>query len=571
MPVGFPMTNASSQSTPSSSRRLVFRGFAGWTRGDLARDIAVGLTLAAIAVPEQMANARLAGFTPEIGLYAFVAGSLAFAVLGANRFLSAGADSTIAPIFAGSLVLLAAAGSPHYAMLAAALALAVGLVLIAAGIARMGWIANLLSEPVTTGFLAGIAIHIAASQLPALLSLPAGDGNVLQRLAHLGAHIAASNPWTVALGFGVLAATFATEKLNPKIPGALVGLVAATAAVLALGLEHRGVAVLGVVPGGLPHFAIPLITPGDLLRIAPLSLLIAIVVMVQTSATTRAFTPSDEEPDINRDFIGVGAGSLLAGLAGAFPVNASPPRTAIVSEAHGRSQATGLVAAAVILALAVFGPSLMRHVPIAALSGILLFVALRITRISTMHTVFRQSLGEFALIVATIAAITMLPIQTGVAVGIVLSLLHGLYTTTRARVLELVHVPGTSIWWPPRKDFQGERRKDVRVLAFQAPLSFLNAYDFRRGVHDAIAECPQKPTLVVLEASSIVEIDFTAARTLGEIIAHCREANIVFAVARLESLRAQEALDRFGIMEALGENRIFHSVDEAIRTLAPEK
>jgi SulP family sulfate permease len=293
--------------------------------------------------------------------------------------------------------------------------------------------------------------------------------------------------------------------------------------------------------------------------------------MVQTSATTRAFTPSTEEPDINRDFVGVGAGSVLAGLIGAFPVNASPPRTGIVSEAHGRSQATGLVAAAVIIALAVFGPALMRHVPAAALAGILLFVALRITRISTMHAVFRQSLGEFALIVATIVAITVLPIQTGVAVGIVLSLLHGVYTTTRARVLEFARVPDTSIWWPPRKDFKGEKRDDVRVLAFQAPLSFLNAYDFRRGVHAAILQGPRKPRLVVLEAGSIVEIDYTAAQALAQIIAHCRDTDIIFAIARLESVRAQDALQRFGIMAALGEDRIFHSVDEAIRKLAPEE
>jgi MFS superfamily sulfate permease-like transporter len=234
-----------------------------------------------------------------------------------------------------------------------------------------------------------------------------------------------------------------------------------------------------------------------------------------------------------------------------------------------KPDSSGIVAALLVLGLAVFGPSLMRHVPAAALAGILLFVALRIMRVSTMHDVFRRSLGEFALIVATIAAITVLPIQTGVAVGIVLSLLHGVYTTTRARVIEFARVPGTSIWWPPQKNFEGEKLANVRVLAFQAPLSFLNAYDFRRGVRAAIAEGPQKPTLVVLEASSIVEIDYTAARAFAQIIDHCRDGHIVFAVARLESVRAQEALERFGIMERLGENRIFHSVDEAIRDLMP--
>jgi MFS superfamily sulfate permease-like transporter len=551
-----------------SARWPVLRSFAGWSARDLPRDIAVGLTLAAIAIPEQMANARLAGFTPQVGLYAFVAGAIAFAIFGANRFLSSGADSTIAPIFVGSLALLAAAGSPHYASLAAALALAVGLVVIGAGLARMGWIANLLSEPVTTGFLAGIAIHIAASQLPTLLALPAGVGNVLERLWSLAEHIAHANPWTVALGLGVLAATFVTEKLSPRVPGALVGLIAATCAVVGFGLEQRGVAVLGVVQGGLPHFSLPLLNINDLLHVAPLSLLIAIVIMVQTSATTRAFMSPGEEPDIDRDFVGVGAGSVLAGLVGAFPVNASPPRTGIVSEAHGRSQATGLVAAALILALAVFGPALMRHVPTAALAGILLFVALRITRLSTMQDVFRRSLPEFALMLATVAAITVLPIQTGVAVGIVLSLLHGVYTTTRARVLEFARVPGTSIWWPPQKGFAGEKLANVRVLAFQAPLSFLNAYDFRRGVRASISAGPQKPTLVVLEASSIVEIDYTAAQAFTQIIDHCHDNDIVFAVARLESVRAQEGLERFGIIQRLGQNRIFHSVEEAIRELA---
>ncbi len=548
----------------------VFRSFAGWGIADLPADLAAGLALAAIAIPEQMATSRLGGFTPEIGLYAFVAGAICFAVLGASRFLSAGADSTITPIFAGSLALLAATGSPHYAALAALLAFGVGAMLIAGGVLRMGWIANLLSIPVMTGFLAGIAVHIAASQLPALLALHVADGNLIQRLYAIGADIGRTNPYAASIGLGVLAVMLVSEKISPKIPGALVGLAGATVAVMWFGLEQKGVAVLGAVPAGIPHMAIPDIDLTDVIHVAALAFIVAIVVMVQTAATSRAFPDASGETDINRDYIGVGAGSVLAGLFGAFPVDASPPRTAVVSEMRGRSQATGLIAAAIVLVLIGVGPSLLHHVPNAALAGVLLAVAQRITRLSTLRLVFRQSLSEFALIVATMLAIVVLPIQTGVGIGIILSLLHGVWTTTRARAIEFERVPGTSIWWPPRKGATGEKLPLVKVIAFQAPLSFLNAYDFRRDVLAFLDDASPTPKLFVLEASSIVEIDFTAAQTLSAILDHCRANDICFAVARLESVRAQDALVRFGVMEKLGTDRLYHSVDEAVRALAPQ-
>ena len=162
---------------------LLFRALQGWTRKDLGGDIAAGLTLAAIAIPEQMATARLGDFSPETGFFAFIAGSLAFAVFGASRSLSAGANSTITPIFAGGLALVAVSGSPQYAALAAMLALMVGAIVLASGVLRLGWIADLLSVPVTAGFLAGIAVHIVISQLPELLGLPPGSGDVFSRLA----------------------------------------------------------------------------------------------------------------------------------------------------------------------------------------------------------------------------------------------------------------------------------------------------------------------------------------------------------------------------------------------------
>jgi MFS superfamily sulfate permease-like transporter len=537
----------------------------------LTHDLVAGLTLVAIAIPEQMATARLGGFSPEIGFFAFLGGSLAFAFFGNNRFLSCGADSTITPIFAGGLTILAASGSAEYAVLAAALALMVGLMLIAGGIFRLGWIADLLSIPVTIGFLTGISAHILVSQLPVIFGLPTPDGPLLQRIAILAEHVQEANPFTLFIGFSVLTVISVSERINARIPGALIGLILATAAVVLIGLEGRGVSVLGAVFGVLPTLVVPDIPTGRLASLLPLSLIIATVVMVQTAATTRSF-PSDpnEPPDVDRDFVGVGVGSILSGLIGAFPVNASPPRTAIVSDSGGRSQLSGLVAAAIVLALLAFGATLLRHVPQAALGGVLLFVALRIIRVRQIVAIYRQSFGEFLLIVSTTAAIIVLPIEQGAALGIALSLLNGIWSTTRARVIIFERVPGTSIWWPPSPHSRGEMEPNVIVAGFQAPLSFLNAYRFRRDILDALQRSTPKARLVVLEATGILEIDFTAAQVLSDLVRRCHADNVAFTIARLESIRAQEAAVRFGIGELLGPGRMFRSVEEAIRSFRGE-
>jgi MFS superfamily sulfate permease-like transporter len=555
--------------SPGGKSWPVFRSLAGYRLPSLRGDLFAGLTLAAIAIPEQMATARLGGFAPQIGFFAFAAGSLAFAVFGGNRFLSSGADSTITPIFAGGLAALAATGSPDYATLAAALALMVGLILAASGIFRLGWIADLLSIPVTIGFLTGISAHIVISQLPAILGLPGPEGPMLQRVASLAEHLDQTNGFTLMIGLGVLAVIALSEQIDARIPGALIGLALAAAAVVLLRLESRGVSVLGAISVTPPALAVPLISVPRLTSLLSLSLIISVVVMVQTAATTRSFpTDPDEPPDVDRDFIGVGIGSILAGLIGAFPVDASPPRTAVVSETGGRSQIAGLVAVGIVVALLAFGTSLLHRIPDAALGGVLLFVALRIIRFRQIAIVARQSFGEFLLILVTAAAIIVLPIEQGVGLGIALSLLHGIWSTTRARVQPYERVPGTSIWWPTSRNLPGEQEAGVIVAGFQAPLSFLNAYDFRRGMLAALKSSPQKPKLVVLEATGIVEIDFTAAQVLAEVIRQCHEDGIDFAIARLESARAEQAIVRFGIDALLGPDHQFQSVEEAISSRA---
>ncbi|MGX4770021.1 SulP family inorganic anion transporter [Bradyrhizobium guangdongense] len=533
----------------------------------LPGDLMAGLTLAAIAIPEQMATARLGGFAPQIGFFAFMAGSFGFALLGGNRFLSCGADSTITPIFAGGLAALAATGSPEYQEFAIALALMVGAMMVAGGAFRLGGIANLLSMPVMVGFLAGISVHIIVSQLPGVLGLDSPDGPTLDRIGVLATEIGRTNPVTLCIGFGVLAVVFISEKISAKIPGALIGLVAATLATIALGLESKGVKVVGAVPGTLPRPTFPVLAPELWVRLVPLAFVVTVVVMVQTAATTRSFPSDPGQPaDVDRDFLGAGAGSVLSGLFGAFPVNASPPRTGIVAETGGQSQLAGLAAALIVLALLAFGTGLLRHVPDAALGGILLFVALRIIRTRQIVTIYRQSFSEFLLIVATAALIIVLPIQQGAFLGIMLSLLHGIWSTTRARLVEFERVPGTTIWWPAHPHMTGERVEGVAVIGLQAPLSFLNAPSFRSDVAKVLGTA--MPRLLVLEASGMVEIDFTAAQILLDVFKVCNAQGVTVALARLESVRAQDAFERFRLFDALPREHVFHSVDEAVHRLA---
>jgi MFS superfamily sulfate permease-like transporter len=308
-----------------------------------------------------------------------------------------------------------------------------------------------------------------------------------------------------------------------------------------------------------------------LLKLLPLALLVALVCMVQTGATSRAFPSDPRAPhDVNGDYIGLGVANLLAGLFGGFPVDASPPRTGIVCESGGRSQLAGLAAVAVIVLLLVFGTGLLTHVPHAALAGVLLFVAARIVRVREMRAVAAVSPAEFLLILGTAAAMVALPIEVGVAIGIGLSLLHGMWASVQPRTHRMHRVPGTTVWWPDTPTSRGETLAGVVVVGFQAPLSFLNADQFRRAMLGAMQPGSGVVKLVVLEATGIIDIDFTAAEVFKDVLARAREAGVIFAIARLEAYDAQGAFERLGLRQALGENRLFDSVDAAIQALAPD-
>jgi sulfate permease, SulP family len=539
------------------------------------RNILAGLTLAAITIPEQMATAKLGGFAPQIGFYAFIGATVGFAIVSfvfssASRLMTVGADSTITPIFAASLAALAAKGAAVDLGASETLALLVAFALLIAGVLKLGWIADLLSTPIVTGFLAGIALHIVVSQLPDVLGLPAPKGSLAQQVGALAPQLGASKLWPLAIAVGVLAVIFGAEKINPRIPGALIAMILAMIANLAFGLEARGVAVLGVLPGGGPILAMPDTRYESMRELVPVALVVALIVMMQTAAVSRSF-PGPKGIDVNRDYLGLGAANLGAALLGSFPVNASPPRTAVVHEAGGTSQTGALVAAIVVLALAFSGGRLLALVPQAALAGVLLFVASRIVRLEVIANVARQAPGEAALIILTMAAVDLLPIPTGVAIGIGMSLGHGAWISTMTQVNEFRHLPGTTIWWPSAafggQGETGERLPGVLVAGFAAPLLFANAEPFRRGMLAMIA-AHQPLRLVVLEGGAIPGMDFTAAEALRDVIETCHRRGIDFAIARLESVRARRSLEKFGLLDALGADRLYHSVAEAVASHA---
>jgi sulfate permease, SulP family len=555
------------QRLPRSGRMPpLFSSLRGWRSAWLLPDLTAGVLLAAIAVPEQLATARLAGLPAETGLIAFIAASVAFVVFGANRVLSAGADSTIAPIFAGGVAALCAPGTATYAGFAALLALMVGAILIGAALCRAGWIADLLSIPVTTGFLAGVSVHITVAELPSLLGLPGTGGTVVAQVTAIVARLAVVNPYVLMIGLIALGSTLLAERLAPRFPGALFGVVVGGALSVMFHLQRLGAAmVASLPPAALPHDVLAQASLGAMVRLSPLAIIVALVCMMQTATVARSF-PADAEPlaPISPNFAGIGAGCLLAGLCGAFPVNASPPRTAAIVEGGGRSQLASLAAVACVIALLLCGRSLVGYVPQAALAGILIAIAIRIFRVGEMRRIRRRGGAEIYLVVASIALVVALPIEIGMLCSIALSLLQSIYGVARPLCRELARVPGTTVWWPALRGESGERQAGVLVFAPAAPITFTNVVYICRSLESAILASPEPVRLVIIEASGITEIDYTGAAVVQDTIGSLRRQGMRVCMARLSADKARQQAVLTGLQTCIGTENIFHSVEEAI-------
>jgi high affinity sulfate transporter 1 len=539
----------------------------GYRRSWLAGDVAAAAALLVIAVPEQLATSRLAGMPPITGFYAFMAGSLMFALLGTNPRMSVGADSTISPLFAAGVAAIAAIGSARYEHLVGILAVMAGLLVALVWLLRLGWIAELLSAPIITGFLAGVGVVIIVHQLPDLLGLQVSGGGTLARLKDITDHLGDVNAWTAAIGLGALATVATVDRINRRLPGALFALVGSTALVALAGLDQHGVAVLGDVAHRPPSLGLHGVTLDAVGRLAPLAGVVALVIVTQTAATTRAFAPRPgRDVNVARDLLAVGGGDVLAGLIGAFAVNASPPRTAAVQAAGGRSQLCSLLAAAAVAAL-IPAAGILHYVPLATLAAVLVFIALRLFHVRELAAIARFDRLELALALVTLVTVALIGIVQGIGVAVGLAILDRTRRTARPQLHVLGRISGTTSWAPVSSTPGAAQVPGVLVVLFATPLWYANAVHFEAQLRAALRRSVgDTPRLLVLDALGLNDIDYTGVRALSDGLDQLSRAGIEFAIARAGRV-FHDGLRRAGLIERIGEDHFFGAVDEAVRAL----
>ncbi len=356
------------------------------------------------------------------------------------------------------------------------------------------------------------------------------------------------------------------ERVDQRLPGALVGVVVSTIAVGVLGLHARGVAVLGTLAHGAPSFGLTGLSWSTLGSLTPIAAVVALVIVTQSAATTRAFADQGHyEVDVGRDFLGVGAGSFVAGLAGAFPVNASPPRTAAVAAASGHTQAAGLAAAAAI-ALLVPASFVLKNLPVAALAGVLVYVATRIFHGRDLLAIARFDPFEFALAVITLLTVALVGVEQGIGVAVGLAILDRTRLSARPQLHVLGRIPHTTSWAPITSPEQPVQVPGVLVVLFATPLWYANAVHFRDQLHAALARADGAPGAVVLDAIGMSDLDYTGSRALRDVLDALDREHISFVIARAGE-HVHTSLARSGLLERIGEDRLFPSVGEAVTAL----
>lgn len=539
---------------------------AGYRRDWLPGDLVAALTLTAIAVPEQMATAHLVGVPAATGLWVFVVGSVVFALLGRHHTMSVGADSTIAPMIAAGAAGVAAAGTAEYLSAVALIGVLTGVLLLVVGGARLGWVAQFLARPAMTGVLIGIALEIAVHQLPALLGLPATDGSLAHRVLELTRHLDAVRPWPVVLGLGVLAAMIIAERIDARVPGALIGVGLATVVVLALHLDPSRVAVLGAVDPGLPHPDLVLWTPTSVARVALTALTVAFVCVMQT-ATTEGVV-EDRSADLEHDVLAIGVGSVVAGALGTFGVDSSPPRTEVLASSRARSQLAGLVAAGLVLVVLLLASGALSRVPQAALAGVLLYVAGRLFRVRDLVRVFRFDRIEFAIGVLTVLAVVVLGIERAIIVAMALSLAVRVRDEARPRDTLMGQEIGTDHWIPTDIGRPTRQVPGLIVYLVYAPVWYANAAHVVARLRRLLAASDPPARAVVIDVAAVPDIDFTAAAALRDLLTDLDARGVRVAVARA-SHRVHHELKHAGLLPLLEGGEAYLSVEEAVDAVRP--
>ncbi|QGU08667.1 putative sulfate transporter [Corynebacterium occultum] len=554
--------DSSSTGAPGPDKRAWLLPTLRGARSSLSADLVAGLTLAAIGLPGSMAAAQLVGVSPALGLLAFVVGAFTFLLFGGHRILSVGPDSSIAPMLAaGAAGHALATGAGEEKVDPGALlliSLMVGAILIVIGLCRGGWITQFLSRPVTAGLLAGVGLNIIASQLHIVLGInEPTSGSVPVQVLDVLDSLDEINLWAVILALVVLAISGGAARLSPRFPGPLLGLAVVALITAFGGLRERGVETLPSAESvwRLPDFgAVPWGQASEMLVPA---LVIVVLVTVQTGATEAA--TKQGQATLDRDLGAIGVASVVAAGAGAFALNASPPRTRLVQQARGRSQVSSLMAGSMVLLVLFFGTGLLPLLPVAALSAVLMQIAFSLIRFDQLRHIARFSKAELGIALGTIVLVAVLGIVPGVGIAAVVTLLDRTRREARPPVYRKGLIPQSNHWVPVDAGVETVQVPEVLVWSVEAPIWYADADYVIQKLHEELDAGDY--SVVVLDGAAVSDLDYTGVIALGTLIDHMLDEGLSVLVARA-TRTTQEALARAGLLEKV---KLHPTVSDAVK------
>jgi sulfate permease, SulP family len=524
------------------------------------RDALAGFALAAMNIPQALGYAAIAGMPAVTGFYTLLGPLIAFATFGASRYLVVAADSATAAILAAGLSPLAAAGSPTYVRFAAMAALLTAGMLFVARITKLGFLADFLSQTVLTGFLTGVGFQVGIAVLGQMLGLVVHARRTVLQLAEVVRGLPQIHWPSFGLSVLVVAGVLLLSRYLPKLPGPLIAVVGAIAASAAWNFAGHGIAVLGPVPGGLPHFGLPQVDWSDAEKLFPVAASCFVMIITQSAAIGRIYALRHNQAlDENEDLTGLAAANAAAALSGTFPVNGSLTQTAMVESAGGQSQVAHVATAAAVALVLLYLTHPLQYLPRCVLGAIVFIVAIRLVKLRELRGIRSESPGEFWLAVTTAAVVVLIGVEQGIVLAMVLSLLRVVQHSYHPHTAVLVREVGGT--WRLTPAVPGaESEPGLAIYRFGAPLFYANAGRFGSEILELAT-----PHLrcVLVESGAITKVDYSAARVverLHEDLAH-RGVQMVFGRVQAE-LRAD--LDRHGLTKIIGADHIFYTLHHAV-------
>lgn len=533
----------------------------------LWQDIFAGLVLTAILVPVGMGYAVAASLPAIYGLYATIVPLVAYAIFGPSRILVLGPDSALAALIAASIVPLAAGSPDRAALLAGMLAVMSGALFLLAGITRFGFITSLISKPIRYGYLNGIALAVIISQLPKVFGFSvAGDG--LLQGSHdflLGLQQGLTNWLSVVIGVSCLLIMLVFKRWLPKVPGVLVAVVAATLAVWYFDLAVQGIAVVGVLPQGLPTFQVAHISNDEFSRLLASAVAITVVAFADMSVLSRIYAiRGSYEVNSNQELIALGVANVATGLLQGFPITSSSSRTPVAESAGAKTQIAGVVGALCIALLLIYAPMLLRDLPYAALGAVVIFACFGLIEIrKTLHLYYLRP-GEFMLSIMCFLGVVSLGVIQGIFIAVALALLAFVWRAWRPYDAVLGRVADMQGYHDITRHPEAKSIPGLVLFRWDAPLFFANAELFREHLLFAVVNAPTPTRWVVVAAEPVTDIDTTAAEMLSELDNLLIQADITLCFAELKG-PVKDRLKHYGLFNSIGIESFFPTVEAAVR------